>query len=287
MNRLHPSIEFEIEHPTNNTLSLLDVEVKVNDQDGTISMQHFKKKAKKDVFLNFNSALPASMKSSIIVNERKRIMSRCTSTENAKHHETVFEGLLLSNDYPMNWIRKAKNRKKRKERKMDNANDPFYVKLPFINEEINGRLKGVFRKEKFNIRFYYENSSLRGLLNSSFSTRTCVLVNCPINEVKLCLQQSVVYEVKCCTCSATYIGSTVRQLHTRVLEHLTINTSSVFKHLRACGESIHGRAGVKASVLAKDRDPINLRIKEAIMIKNRKPMINSKEEMNELASLIM
>ena len=63
MNSLHPAIEFEIEHPTtNNTLSLLDIEVKINVQDGSICMEHFKKKAKKDVFLNFNTALPASTK---------------------------------------------------------------------------------------------------------------------------------------------------------------------------------------------------------------------------------
>ena len=60
MNSLHPSIRFEIKHPTDNTLRLLDVEVKVDSSDGSIQLQHFKKKARKEIFVNFNSAFPAS-----------------------------------------------------------------------------------------------------------------------------------------------------------------------------------------------------------------------------------
>jgi hypothetical protein len=42
---------------------------------------------------------------------------------------------------------------------------------------------------------------------------------------------------------------------------------------------------VKVRILAQDNDPINLRIKEAILIKEKHPTLNSREEIRELQML--
>jgi hypothetical protein len=39
-------------------------------------------------------------------------------------------------------------------------------------------------------------------------------------------------------------------------------------------------------ILARDTDAVNLRIKEALLIKERRPQLNSREEMRELDVLI-
>jgi hypothetical protein len=286
MNGLHPEIQFEIEHPSNNALSLLDFEVKTNEQSGTIDLQFYKKKAKKNVFLNFRSAIPMNTKENIVRNERKRILDRCTSTETSMVHSESFDKILLNNDYPEQWICRNKHPRSGKGRR-NTTDSTFYIKLPFVNDEVSSRLRKTFLKRNINARFYHENSSLRSLLGSRSTTNECTLPDCPINDSKICFQQSIVYEITCCACQATYIGSTIRNLHTRTIEHLTNNASSVYKHVNVCARDIDLRHRVKTRTLAKDRDPINLRIKEAILIKDKRPTINSREELSELALLVL
>ena len=58
----------------------------------------------------------------------------------------------------------------------------------------------------------------------SSSLRTFECSNC-------CLTKNVVYEIKCSTCGAAYIGETSRTIGTRIKEHLTMEKQTVFKHL--------------------------------------------------------
>jgi len=94
-------------------------------------------------------------------------------------------------------------------------------------------------------------------------------------------KKNVIYEIKCTTCDSTYIGSTIRPLHIRIREHLTMNNSSVYQHFSVCKD---GHNIVK--ILATDSDPINIRIKEAILIKEKKPNMNTKEELEIIASCL-
>jgi hypothetical protein len=72
---------------------------------------------------------------------------------------------------------------------------------------------------------------------------------------------------------------------------MTNNTSSVYKHINVCtrGSSNNNQLlqPVTIRIVAKDRDPINLRIKEAILIKDKKPNLNTREELSELALLVL
>ena len=63
---------------------------------------------------------------------------------------------------------------------------------------------------------------------------SCRKVNCPMSSNRICLQKNVVYEIKCSKCSSIYIGSTIREFHTRMTEHGKDENSSVFKHLLTC-----------------------------------------------------
>ena len=84
-------------------------------------------------------------------------------------------------------------------------------------------------------------------------------------------------------CHLFYIGSTIRNLHDRIREHLTKPTSSAFNHLAACNNSTDNPINV---LIVRDADPMNLRLKEAFHISKLKPQINSREECNELKDLL-
>ena len=90
LNGQHPSIKFEIEHPDeNNSLNILDFSVSLS-QEGITSYQFYKKDAKKDIFINYRSALPMHMKRSIIKNEKCRITQRCTTEANVQQNMKKF-----------------------------------------------------------------------------------------------------------------------------------------------------------------------------------------------------
>jgi hypothetical protein len=107
MDAQHPGIKFEIEHPIDEySLSLLDLTVTVKPNE-SLKFEHFKKPAKKNIFINYKSALPEPMKINIIRNERKRISERCSSNQSIRTHNIKFDNLLSSNGYPTHIIDKS------------------------------------------------------------------------------------------------------------------------------------------------------------------------------------
>ncbi|KAK3715634.1 hypothetical protein QZH41_008079 [Actinostola sp. cb2023] len=81
MNAAHPRLTFEMETPRKDpdglSLSLLHFTVTISDQ-GSSSFEFYKKKAKKPIFVHYQSAIPYNTKKSIIINERNRINQRCS-----------------------------------------------------------------------------------------------------------------------------------------------------------------------------------------------------------------
>jgi hypothetical protein len=259
----------------------LTVTVKPNE---SLKFEHFKKPAKKNIFINYKSALPEPMKINIIRNERKRISERCSSNQSIRTHNIKFDNLLSSNGYPTHIIDKSYHPQQTSIR--NPTNDFHYLKIPFICEELNWKLKSVFRSEGIAVRFYHPNKSLRSLLKRRESPKFCTSTTCKFKSSGLCLSNNVVYQIGCTICQEFYIGSTIRSLHNRLAEHLRDRNSSVFQHLQVCEsiQEIHQRLKVK--ILTHDNDPINLRIKEAILIKQKCPKLNSREEMKPIELLI-
>ena len=80
-----------------------------------------------------------------------------------------------------------------------------------------------------------------------------------------------------------YIGSTIRKIHDRIKEHLNSNKSSVYKHLISCQDT---RQDIQVSIITRDNDNVNLRLKEAFHIRKETPTINSRDECAELTDIL-
>lgn len=281
MNAVHPNIQFEIELPsTENSLSLLDLTVTVGPQ-GESNFEFYKKPARSEVFMNGRTALPASTIRNVIMNEQLRIIERCTSPNDANQHLQAFQEILLHNDHrPIHNNRLA--RPKTTNRKRISHDNTFFIHLPFISDRIDRSIRRVFKNAKLEVIPYYQNKNLRSVLTKRDNQETCNITNCPIQNPRLCTRKNVVYEVRCITCQAKYIGSTIRPLHQRIREHLQQTTSAVFQHLSSCP----GTQGISVRILANEKDPKNLRIKEGILIEELNPNLNKKEEEVALISLV-
>jgi len=160
--------------------------------------------------------------------------------------------------------------------------------IPFISDELNWKIKSAFQSEGIRVRFYHNNKSLRSILTKKSPHQVCTTPTCKFKTTGLCFTNHVVYQVTCNTCHLSYIGSTIRLLHTRLGEHLRDNNSSIFKHIQNCvDETIDGLNGkLNVKILAFENDAVNLRIKEAFLIRQRFPRLNSREEMRTMELLI-
>ena len=74
-------------------------------------------------------------------------------------------------------------------------------------------------------------------------------------------------------------------LHDRVKEHVTRPASSIYKHFAAYLKIDNINDSITVTIIAKERDPVNFRLKEAYYIRKLRPEINSREERSELTEL--
>ena len=274
LNNINENIKYEIEFPAEDgSLSLLDFRVSVSNNKPSFSF--YKKPVRKNIFVNFRSHLPLPAKRSIIKNERKRIAERCSLPSTRAYFDMKFDETLTINGYPDHVIRETN--------KVDFSTrvskDVDYIKLPYINDDVNSKLKRIFRQEGLNIRLSHKTRNLRHHLSHK-KENVCSLTTCAIKNSKLCHRRNVVYKVVCRACHLFYIGSTIRHLHLRIHEHITSKQSSIHQHLLNCTGNLNDiNSKIDVYVIGTDYDEANLRLREAILISWHKPKINSKVEM--------
>ena len=115
MNNEDPSIKFELEHPENTTLSLLDFSVTLL-HNGEAKFCYYKKKARKNTFIHQKSAMPEACKNNSIKNEIKRIKEKCTTKEDQQVNVNTFREQLVARGYQKSSHNAPKRRR--------NANKP-------------------------------------------------------------------------------------------------------------------------------------------------------------------
>jgi hypothetical protein len=285
-NDQHPSIKFELEmcaRENNATsLSLLDLTVRLR-EDGEATFDFYTKEAKKEIFVHRQSALPWSQKTAAIRNEIKRIETR--SDANRSSNKAAFEAKLRSNGYNEDDIRSC-SRASRGGRSSGRERGPaYYINLPFFGENAERRIRRAFTKEGINIRITRRATTILDIVRPRQpDTRVCRWDLCPTKDAGTCFVKNCVYEITCQPCGRRYVGSTIRPMHERIREHTRSGRgSTIHQHLLACG---NGAARTNVRILARERDEVNARIREAIAIKKICPELNTQEEI-DLANIVL
>ena len=278
MNAQDENISFDIELPENGSLALLDFwSASITVNQATL----FTGRLQGPIFMNFKSAIPLNTKENCIRNELKRIDERCSTITNKKVHRREVEEILRLNSYPRN-ITNLITRKSRRKRKLEKRSEEkkfVYFQFPFINDKVQRKVQMIFKKNGLPVRVYDKTYTLRNALSKREDPLPCNLKNCAVTNKSMCNVKKCVYELRCQECNQCYIGSTLRPLHTRFMEHMKNEKSSVFQHKKNC------KAAFSAVIIDKARDNTSLRFKEALHIQKRKPSINAKRESDELISL--
>jgi hypothetical protein len=239
--------------------------------------------------VHHKSALPKHSKVNIIRNERKRINQRCSTEATTNKHNSNLDGVLRLNGYPEEVINESYRTEPPNHRQPRQINNPnwLYLKIPYISDSIDYKIKTLFKNEGFPIRITRKSTTLRQVLRSeNHNPSSCNKSECATSSANLCFAKNVVYRITCTQCKQCYIGSTIRNLHDRTKEHLSKPASSVYKHFTNNHDTENISSKVTIAVIAKERDPVNLRLKEAFYIRKQKPDINSREERSELTELL-
>jgi hypothetical protein len=276
-------IKFEIEHPKNNKISLLDFTLQMGNNEP--KFQPYKKAIRSDIFMNAHTALPTRTKNNIIINEWQRISSMCQTFGEKRIQRNIFMQKLKSNGYVNFPQLPLRNRHTNNPNNVVNDAKVLYLNIPFISDAVDTSVRRCFKHLKYNIRISHKGTNLNQLLNPNKKTTPtrngkCSLKNCRLNS-SLCYISMVVYEAKCCSCLKRYIGSTKKSLHLRVQEHFNHKDSNIYKHNTVC------KGSWSFSVKGNSKSLQDLRWMEAVLIQQIKPEINKKEDMMSLSQFLL
>jgi hypothetical protein len=286
LNSQHPQINFELENCTlvgrTTRLSLLDLTVSI-DTGGEAHFDFYTKGAKSEVFTHRDSALPWSQKAATIRNEQRRITAR--SGENDDNNQAAFQEKLRANGYTLEDLRRVNSTtRRRRPNRTRPAGTIHYISLPFLGEKAENKIRRAFTQEGINARIYRRSTTILDLVRPRQpEIRQCKWTTCPTKETANCFVRNCVYQITCSPCGRRYIGSTTRHLHERVREHVaTGQGSTIHEHLTNCGGGV---AQVQVRILVRERDEVNVRLREAIIIKRRRPELNTRNDSDLIESV--
>ena len=165
--------------------------------------------------------------------------------------------LLKTNNYP-DWMLTIPNTESDTRESKESRNEKrVYASVPYI-KGISERLQRAFKSHEVTI-VHKPVNSLRSQL---------VQVKDKTENLKKC---GTVYHIHCDHCNKQYIGETSRVLETRIMEHLSRDSSAVHEHCQLTGHSVDSS---KTKVLATESNTFKRRIREAIEIRLRKRSLN-------------
>jgi len=178
---------------------------------------------------------PRSMLFNILRNELRRAQNNGSNQERkAKGVEKIKERF-LANGYPAHIIDRAilQNDQVKETRPRTKK---CFLTLPFLSEKQAREVKASLRRcnlaDKLCISF--RSTNLASLLRPN-KNNYCHFPNCKFcaraERGENCMTKFIIYRVKCVYCSSFYVGESARTIRSRLREHITVNTSHVYRHI--------------------------------------------------------
>ena len=311
-NDQHTNIGFTWEMTENGSpISFMDMSIRING-DNVIEHELYQKPSHSGVSLNYLSAIPMSTKIGVAVQQFRR--AEMLSSDFSKKMESFrkVEKLLKDNDYPEVAIQQAMERSDKPPRQKDQQfaeKTGVTLRLPFLSEQLYGEVKKAINKLDLPIPVrvvHTRSGNIKDrLVRSAFVPRSCQThqryleqqeaegrprgrprddcLSCQAGlQGTKCESKGVVYSLECRLCGSEYVGETKRTARARIAEHHA-HARNATKYT-AWGDhmteyhpmEIVQKAPVfhNASVIATVNGEITRKVREAIEIRDRKPLIN-------------
>ena len=148
--------------------------------------------------------------------------------------------------------------------KTDKEQPTIVIVMPYFGKPsliLMKKLKTIFRKFEIDVGFGFKVKKLLSYFKIKDSTPDL-------------LMSKVIYQFQCpCDEDQSYIGKTKRHLNVRIREHITIPNSAIYNHSSSC----HCKPSAdNFKILSKGNSEFEINIKEALLIKQLTPKLNTK-----------
>ena len=279
LNNKHPCIKFTVEKESNGKLPFLDVLVRR--ENGRFETSVYRKPSFSGLGTSFFSSIPKSLKFSAIASAIFRAYHISSSYASLHLELKRIVSFFTENGFPSKIIHSYVARflnavYEKRPSSFDVPKLERYFVLPYFGPESEKMKCEIFSL----LSKFYPFLNPRIVLINPFSLRAFFSYK---DRLPKCCQSTVVYEFCCASCGASYVGSTVRNLHSRIQQHLgkSVRTgkflvkpdpSPIREHSLACDTLVRGE---HFSILGKACSHLDLRILESLHIYDRRPSLNN------------
>ena len=280
LNGLHPSASFTCELHKNHILPFIGINLR-NTGD-CISTSVYRKPTDKGQLLHFHSHTDSRYKKAIIKTMLVRAFRVCSSWTEFHNECLYLERVFTKLQYPKHLVQNLTRnvldecrsfepsvRAEQRTLQLQEKRDRNVIRLviPFKSDKLSRHLR---------VDLAMLSSRLDINIQPAFTAKKVrQLIAQPVKKDKLVSQSHVVYDYHC-VCDAHYVGYTARHLHQRVIEHQNGPNSAIYKHCQSNTSCAFNSDNF--SVLSKCASVFDCRVREAIEIYFRKPMLNLREE---------
>ena len=210
---------------------------------------------------------------------------------------TKMWNLLSSNGYPENVLRRTLREAKAGGTKRGSTKEDVdgFLTLPYVDEKLLSRVKGVVRRSGMNIRLAWRNKNKlkNALVRSAFSPPLCPGASrgcycCKCGLAGRCTTKNVVYRITCTLCKeqpAVYVGESKRPVRLRFNEHVRNMLSAtpdtpLGDHFRVAHGQLSLDRGadlpLTVEILHQALDYPDRKISESITIRDLEPSLNER-----------
>ena len=278
LNSRHNSITFTYEDEQNGKLPFLDINI---ERDVIFRTRLYRKPTFTGLFTHFSSYSPTLYKSGLVKILLYRAYRICDCFKYLDDEIKKITNILLANGFPKQFLDKCvasflntlyiqKPRIPTVERKQ------LFLVLPFTG--IHGLQLG--KKLKRLIKHNYPMAHLNVIFRPSH--RICHFFKFK-DSIPTHMRSSVLYQFRCASCSASYIGQTARHLKTRIAEHKGLSprtgkpvSNPLHSNIREhCLETGHHFKEENFKIINSAKNRFELNIIETLSIKHHSPNLNN------------
>ena len=269
LNNIHPNLKFTFE-VGEEFLPFLDTKIELpNNINENINCKIYRKPTNTDVIINYNAFCPSKWKTGVMLCFLNRAYNVCNSWNLFDEEVNNLLSIFSKNGYPKSFFDNCvKNFLDKKFCEVDAISEPesdvITMCIPYFGNQsllYKKQMTNCFKKIGCNLRVVFKSFRVRNYFSLKDVT--------PLN-----LKAKFIYHFTgSCDESTSYIGKTKRHFAVRFYEHQNTKTA-VNQHSQKC-LSCSNFTENNFKIIGFGKNDFDLRIKEALFIKYRRPSINN------------
>ena len=209
INSFHPSLQFTMEKPTNNSINFLDMTVYI--ENNTLHTKWYLKPTNNHIYTHRHAYSPNTYKNNAIKALYIRSQKLTTDVHHKQETKQKVIDIFSHNGYHINHIERIMNKCDSPKDDQQKTKKSLFWRIPYTRDadsEIRAKVHKINKMlQKSTIKIAYKTYKTQNMCKNK-------------DKISNDESSSIVYKFQCELCPASYIGETRRHLHKRITEHI-------------------------------------------------------------------